>query len=191
MPAALRAAQGRQPLARELLAGLTLPKVWELLLAEDWPVEDFLREEHGAYDISPSTWESGEHGADVLVRRVHLEMPTPADVPGTIKRLVGIPHSTRVTMLFTAYLREGELVLVQRTRAHEVTCGESFWVQDIFSFRPAPVQGLVLSRWTEVQWVQTLPWTYDLIKYFIEKKTLEGAMAGIQTFARVLEGAAQ
>lgn len=179
----------QEPLVHVPLPKLTLEDLRQRFQSYHWPITHFLKTEYGAFDFSETGWVITDQGKHV--RNTCLQMPTPADVPRALMRLVGAPDHATSNMDYTCSFEDDHLVLVQRTSATGIVYSEYFRVWDAFSFKPRPSGGTMLMRWTKVEWILDLPWTHRMIKYFVEKKTMESARASTNTLVRILQEGAQ
>lgn len=176
-----------EPLVAAVLPNVALSQITRILLQnEDWLFERFLNAQYGTYDIEPSEWKEAGSSKS-LVRTLRGRIPFPPDVPKAIVRMLALPPSSRVTMVFRAEIKQSEVRISQETCTHDVAFGESFKVQDLLVFKPDPSGGVAFLKWTVVKWEQALPWSCSVIKPFVERKTRSGSIDGGKTFLRILQ----
>jgi len=178
-----------KPLSIERLHGISLSTVGNKLASDDWTINHFLRSNPQASAFvfsSPSRAPSSGGLTGAQVRRSEFQMRLPQDVPKAIRSLVGVPQSTRVTQVYCLCITESEVTLVQQTTSHDVMFGDSFRVQETFSWRSSADGGVEQRTWSEVEWIRSLPWTHGAIKSFIDKSTKREAKETAASLAKLL-----
>uniref|UniRef100_A0A7S1LGN9 VASt domain-containing protein n=1 Tax=Alexandrium catenella TaxID=2925 RepID=A0A7S1LGN9_ALECA len=139
-------------------------------LEDDECLVRFITETLKSSEISPMPWAKSRMVDSTLVRKITFMMKLPDDVPRVVKRLISLPESSSVTMLYRLRNDSNGVVLTYQTCTHDVTFGENFRVQETLVFAPLGNGGTELKRFAEVVWVAPLPWTMGSIRTYIEDK---------------------
>lgn len=161
-----------------------------LLRTDGWPMSRFLDEVMGCYDIDAAEWKPDPAIAGTLVRKCQYKAPVPADVPDTIKRIVGLPDVVTTTSAFRLHSGPGEVTLVQQSYTRDVMYGDRFKIQHTISFKQEP-DGVVSRQWASVVWDQPLPWTHSMIRHFVEKKATADSRKMAPQVLRMIEEAGE
>merc|ERR1712046_517544 len=142
-----------------------------------WPLRIFMEDYHKIIDVEEAPWAPSSRVPGTFMRRLRFKMPMPDDVPPTLRMLVRIPDLSTTTYLARLGCSQDQIVLVTEACSHDVTYGESFWVQDVLVFTNNPDGGVLFEKFTHVRWVKALPWYASALGTFIEMKAKSDAKA--------------
>lgn len=192
------APRGLKPLTSQKLCGVTIEQIRTALQAVDGPFQKFMHEILGCEDFSTTPWAasrsdnriSDRRGVKQIVffRRSRYRAKMPEDVPGPIRKLIGIPEYANAHSLFALGCSDQELVLVQQSFVQGIMYSDRFRLQNTFCFTQE-ANGCLLAQWAEVVWSKPLPWSHTPVKVFVEKRAKAEAKSTFRDFARTIREA--
>lgn len=186
-PVAAQVPVNESPLRTEQLPTLTLAQVGAALASDDC-VPRCLREGSLAVtDLMVTPWAESRRMPGTWVRRATFRMSLPKDIPRAISRLISLPETSSVTMVYRLRRNDERVVMTSQTCTHEVTFGENFRVQETLLFQPSDGPCLEAAKYAEIIWVAPLPWTHSAIKSFIEKKAKADSTTSMGNFLRIVQ----
>jgi len=182
-----RAFQRSKPLYSQIL-DKTIGEIREDFTKDDeCVIKRFLRDVMGCFDTSESDWAQNEKTHSDMVKSFEYKTLLPNDVPNAVVRLCRLPQTILGSTLVRVCSNDVEFAIIQHSRTHNVLYGERFLMQNTISFQQHHSGGVLLQQWTEVVWIEPLPWTHGVVKYFIEAKAESGARGKAAEFARVIK----
>jgi len=175
----------REPVYQKELPGLTLAAVQERLDAEPFVFERVIRQQVQASGFTPSSWQEGVRVLGTKIRGTKFQMPMPADIPSAARRLIAIPETAQVRIMFRMRCQQNRVDIVQQALTEGVPLGENFRVQTTHSF-VSHGGGIILSKWIELIWIKELPRLMGGLRSFIESKTQTDAKKEADVLVEVL-----
>lgn len=149
-------------------------------------IKRFLRDVMECFDISSSDWMDSEDVDSNMVKSFEYKSKIPSDVPDAVVRLCRLPQTILGSTIVHLCSNDDELTVVQHSRTRNVLYGDRFLLQNTMSFQKEPSGGVMLRQWTEVVWIEPLPWTHGIVKFFIERKAKSGARETADDFACII-----
>merc|ERR1712190_553319 len=162
--------QKEAPVGSEKLPEQTLSQISETLQSDGY-LSRFIRDAKEAHDISMGPWCESRRSPGVMVRKTTFTLPVPQDFPKAVTRLVNLPSETKVTAIYRLCQEADGLVFTVQFCSHDIPFGENFRVHETVQFKPDDTNGVEATKWVEVMWIASLPWTHGVLKAIIESKS--------------------
>eukprot|EP00928_Gymnodinium_smaydae_P090177 TRINITY_DN74017_c0_g1_i1.p1 TRINITY_DN74017_c0_g1~~TRINITY_DN74017_c0_g1_i1.p1 ORF type:complete len:534 (+),score=100.60 TRINITY_DN74017_c0_g1_i1:115-1602(+) len=176
-----------EPLVLERLADVTLAQIRSALLADDWPIDTFMRENLKFFDVSHTSWSESIRLPGTLARSSQFMLPL-VDLPRIIARLTKIPAASSATSVYNLRSSDDQVIMLQRTRSHDIKYGDCLVLEDISSYRTHPDGGVEFRQWNFAIWTGRVP---AFLRFFVEKQLRADAIATAPAFLSVVCEASQ
>jgi len=180
-----------EPVFSKKLPGLTIPALKDLLQVEPSILDECMKKDIAAYDLTPAAWQPATASPnDTLVRSIRYKMPVPADVPSAARAVIKIPEYCTCRTFSRLRTTDTELDLTFQTISVGLPFGENVRLQVANSFVPytdAEVSGLLFRRWIVVVWTKELPWSIRFLKGHVLSQIMQSGKESAAILASMLE----